>query len=156
MPRSGKGFNFVSEKLVFGRAASRFGEPRSSFWEGFNFVSAKPPLRRAESRFVEPRSSRQGSTDWYFLRRAKSTAKTRRGLRPSGLRGAIQISARYMAFAKVTGVHQVTGHAENCNLSRYRRRGFESVRKESRSADARLLTFEKGMLYCKLTVGFRG
>ena len=32
-------------------------------------------------------------TDWYFLRRAKSTAKTRRGLRPSGLPGTIQSSA---------------------------------------------------------------
>ena len=31
-------------------------------------------------------------TDWYFLRRAKSTAKTRRGLRPSGLPGTIQSS----------------------------------------------------------------
>ena len=33
----------------------------------------------------------------------------------------IQISARYMAFAEVTGIHQVTGHAGNCNLTGYRR-----------------------------------
>ena len=52
----------------------------------------------------------------------------------------------------MTGVHHVTGHAENCKLSGYRRWGFESVRKGSYTADARLLTFEKGMLYCKLTV----
>ena len=32
-----------------------------------------------------------------------------------------------------------------------RRKGFESVRKGSCSADARLLFFEKGLLYCKLT-----
>ena len=37
-----------------------------------------------------------------------------------------------------------------------RRKGFESVRKGYRSADARLMFFENGLLYCKLTVGFRG
>ena len=60
-------------------------------------------------------------TDWYFLRRAKSTAKTRRGLRPSGLQGAIQISARYEISAEMTGVHHVTGRAGERNLSGYRR-----------------------------------
>ena len=33
-----------------------------------------------------------------------------------------------------------------------RRKGFESVRKGYRSADARLMFFENGLLYCKLTV----
>ena len=33
-----------------------------------------------------------------------------------------------------------------------RRKGFESVRKGYRSADARPMFFEKGLLYCKLTV----
>ena len=37
-----------------------------------------------------------------------------------------------------------------------RRKGFESVRKGYLSADARPLFFEKGLLYCKLTVGFCG
>ena len=60
-------------------------------------------------------------TDWSFLRRAKSTAKTRRGLRPSGLPGTIQISARYMIFSEMTGVHQVTGRAGHCKVSGYRR-----------------------------------
>ena len=32
-----------------------------------------------------------------------------------------------------------------------RRKGFESVRKGYRSADARLMFFENGLLYCKLT-----
>ena len=36
-----------------------------------------------------------------------------------------------------------------------RRRGFESVRKGYRTADARPLFFEKEILYCKLTVSFR-
>ena len=36
-----------------------------------------------------------------------------------------------------------------------RRKGFESVRKGYRSADARLMFFEKEKVYCKLTVGCR-
>ena len=35
-----KEFNFVSEKLLFVCADSRFAEPRISFWKGFNFVCA--------------------------------------------------------------------------------------------------------------------
>ena len=41
----------------------------------------------ADSRFAEPRNSLRGNVFCYFLRRAKSNAKTRRGLRPSGLQG---------------------------------------------------------------------
>ena len=37
-----------------------------------------------------------------------------------------------------------------------RRKGFESVRKGYRSADARPMFFEKQLFYCKLTVGCRG
>ena len=44
-----------------------------------------------------------------------------RGLRPSGLPGTIQISARYEIFADMTGVHQVTGGAGERNLFGYRR-----------------------------------
>ena len=102
------------------RAESRFAKPRK-VPKGFNFVRAKLLFGCAESRFAEPRSSRRGSTDWYFLRRAKSTAKTRRGLRPSGLPGTIQISARYEILAEMTGVHQVTGRTGKRNLSGYRR-----------------------------------
>ena len=83
-------------------ADSRFAEPRISFWEGFNFVRAKPPLRRAESRFAKPRSFPVRETGWYFLRRAKSTAKTRRGLRPSGLPGTIQSSVENI-FGEASG-----------------------------------------------------
>ena len=65
--------------------------------------------------------------------------------------GTIQISARFIIFAEVTGVHHVPGRAGYDNLSGYRRWGFESVRKGGRTSDARLRSFEKGMLYCKLT-----
>ena len=45
--------------------------------KGFNFVRGKVLFGCADSRFAEPRSSLQGNVFWYFLRRAKSTAKTR-------------------------------------------------------------------------------
>ena len=36
-----KGFNFVSEKLLFVCVDSGFAEPRIFLWKGFNFVSGK-------------------------------------------------------------------------------------------------------------------
>ena len=92
-PRSGRGFHSVRAKLMFCALIRGLQNLDSPFGKGFNFVRAKPPLRRAESRFAEPRSFPVRETDWYFLRRAKSTAKTHRGLRPSGLPGTIQSSA---------------------------------------------------------------
>ena len=44
-----------------------------------------------------------------------------RGLRTSGLQGAIQISARYEISAEVTGQHHVTGCVGHDNLPGYRR-----------------------------------
>ena len=72
-------------------------------------------------RGLENLEAPERETGWYFLQRAKSTTKTRRGLRPSGLPGTIQISARYEILAEMTGVHQVTGRVGNFNLSGYRR-----------------------------------
>ena len=126
LPRKGhrrkaeKGFNLFCARLLFVCAVPRFGEPRSSFWEGFNFVSAKPPLRRAESRFAEPRCSLQRERVYSF-RLYEKNGEYPRGLRPSGLRGAIQISARYVISAEMTGVHQVTGDTEKRRVPGYRR-----------------------------------
>ena len=119
--RAAKDLIGLVRSCSFGALIRGLQNLESPFKKGFNFVCAKLLFGCAESRFVEPRNSLRGSTDWYFLRRAKSTAKTRRGLRPSGLPGTIQISARYMIFAKVTGVHQVTGRAGYCKVSGYRR-----------------------------------
>ena len=77
---------FVCAKPPLRRAEARFGKPRK-VPKGFNFVSGKVLFGWADSRFAKPRISLQGNVFWYFLRRAKSTAKTRRGLRSSGLRG---------------------------------------------------------------------
>ena len=62
-------------------------------------------------------------TDWYFLRRAKSTAKTRRGLRPSGLPGTIQSSIEE-DFSKVFQWHET----KPVFRTKRQRKGFESVR----------------------------
>ena len=88
--------------------------------KGFNFVSGSCCLC-VLLRGLQNLELPERETDWYFLRRAKSTAKTRRGLRPSGLPGTIQISARYEISAEMTGVHHVTGRAGERNLSGYRR-----------------------------------
>ena len=40
--------------------------------------------------------------------------KEPKSTRGEALRPTIQIAGRYGVFAKVTGVHQVTGYAENC------------------------------------------
>ena len=89
-------------------------------FKGFNFVRAKPPLRRAESRFVKPRCSLERERVYSF-RLYEKNGEYPRGLRPSGLRGAIQISARYVISAEMTGVHQVTGDTEKRRVPGYRR-----------------------------------
>ena len=91
-PQSGKGFNFVSGKLLFG-------------W--------------AESRFAKPRTSRK-ETDLFFLLVRKERGVPQR-FANLWTPGTIQISARYMIVAKVTGIHQVTGNTGNCNFAAYRR-----------------------------------
>ena len=90
--RAAKDLIGLVRSCSFGALIRGLQNLESPFKKGFNFVCAKLLFGCAESRFVEPRSSLRGSTDWYFLRRAKSTAKTRRGLRPSGLPGTIQSS----------------------------------------------------------------
>ena len=65
--------------------------------------------------FVRGRPPKQGE-----LRTDVSKATMFQG-DDSVLRPAIQISARYIIAAEMTGVHHVTGCAENCNLPGYRR-----------------------------------
>ena len=65
--------------------------------------------------FVRRRPPKQGE-----LRTDVSKATMFQGV-DSVLRPAIQISARYMIFSEMTGVHQVTGRAGYCELSGYRR-----------------------------------
>ena len=84
----------------------------SFFEKGFNFVRAKPPLRQAESRFAEPRCSLQRERIVTFCIVQKVTKK-HTGLRPAT---SIQIAGRTVIATKTTGIHQVTGNAENSSF----------------------------------------
>ena len=82
----GKGFNFVSGKLLFGCADSRFVKPRISFWEGFNFVSAKLLFGWVDSRFAKPQCSLQGER-FYSFRLYEKNQKYPKGCGPLDSRG---------------------------------------------------------------------
>ena len=113
--------------------------------KGFNFVSAKPPLRRAESRFAEPRSSLQGNGLSLFAACKKYRKNTPRvaTLWTPGDDSKLCRKYFWRSFRR---------HVSNPAFrTKRRRKGFESVRKGSSTADAKLLFFEKGLLYCKLT-----
>ena len=69
-------------------------------------------MRCADSRFAEPRCSLQRERVVTFCIVQKVTKK-HAGLRPAT---SIQIAGRYVFEAKVTGIHQVTGNAENCSF----------------------------------------
>ena len=58
---------------------------------------------------------------FYSFRLYEQNGEYPRGLRTSGLRGAIQISARYIILSEMTGHHHVTGCAGNFKVSGYRR-----------------------------------
>ena len=114
-----KGVNLFCAKGLFGCADSRFAEPRRVS-KGFNFVSAWSLFGVADSRFGKPRNFPERETVLFFSL-VRKEPKVPEGLRPSRLPGTIQISARFIIFAEVTGVHQVTGRAGHCKLSGYRR-----------------------------------
>ena len=138
----------------------------------------EPPLPRADSRFAKPRNSLQGrtglfflllqkepkstrsvppdrgklsacqkvperETDCYFLRRAKSNTKSTRG-KPCDLGSKLY---RIIFFVLLPSLVP----KPVCGATRFFG-CFEPVRKGNYSADARLLLFENGMSYCKLTV----
>ena len=88
--------------------------------KGFNFVSAKVLFGCADSRFVEPRNSLQGRTDLFFslVRKERGVPQRFANLWTPG---TIQISARFEILAEMTGHHHVTGHTGHCNLPGYRR-----------------------------------
>ena len=84
--RSGKGFNWVCAKFLFGCADSRFAKPRISFWEGFNFVSAKLLFGWVDSRFAKPQCSLQGER-FYSFRLYEKNQKYPKGCGPLDSRG---------------------------------------------------------------------
>ena len=81
--------------------------------------------------------------DCHFLHCAKSNQKAH---------GAKPCDPRFKALPEVI-LQKFSRHVSKPVFpAKRRRKGFESVRKDSCRADARLRFFEKGLLYCKLTV----
>ena len=106
----------------------------ASFIKGFNCCGAKMSLLCADSRFGEPRSSLRGSTGCHFLHRAKSNQKAR---------GTPSCDLDSTLCRNLFG-RNLRRHVPKPVLPvKRRRKGFESVRKGSCIADARLMFFRK-------------
>ena len=91
----------------------------SFFEKGFSFVSGKLLFEWADSRFGKPQTSRKGTVLFFSLVRKERGVPQR--FANLWTPGTIQISARYEIFAEMTGVHHVTGRAGSCKVSGYRR-----------------------------------
>ena len=85
------------------------------FGKGFNCCGAKLRLWCADLRFAKPRNFLRRERFWYFSR-VRKVPKVHQRFANLWTPGTIQIAGRYGVFAKVTGVHQVTGNAENSSF----------------------------------------
>ena len=108
-PRSGKGFNWIVRDCCL-CALIRGLQNLEVPLKGFNCCGAKLRLRCADARFAKPRISLQRERVVTFCVVQKVTKK-HTGRSPAT---SIQIAGRYVIFSEMTGVHQVTGYAENC------------------------------------------
>ena len=118
--------------------------------KGFNCCGAKLPLWCTDSRFAEPRS---------FLRKGRFSCF-------SLVRKEPKVHQRFANLWTPRSDSKLC-RKRFCKAFRWllpkpvlpakrRRKGFESVRKGYRSADARLIFFENEKVYCKLTESYRG
>ena len=90
------------------------------------------------NRGLENLEAPERKTDWYFLRRAKSTAKTRRGLRPSGLRGRFKALPKKILAKFSGGTSRNRFFAQNggekalnrCEVPALQRKDLERTTKE--------------------------
>ncbi len=128
-PRSGKGFNWVSAKFWFCALIRGLQNLESPFGKVLILFVRSRHCDELNRGLENLERSRKGNGFWYFLRRAKSTANTRRGLRPSGLPGTIQSSAEEY-FSKFFRRHV----SNPVFRARRRRKGFESVRRSGVTA----------------------
>ena len=124
-----KGFNCCGAKMSLRWAESRFAKPRS-FPERervYSFcVVQKVTKKHARTCKKLPVASFCASETAETGRIANGREQgdhVSRRLRFANLwtPGTIQIAGRYGVFAKMTGVHQVTGFAKSCNFAGYRR-----------------------------------
>ena len=108
-PRAAKGFNWIV-RICCLCALIRGLQNLESPLKGFNCCGAKLRLQCADTRFAKPRISLQRERVVTFCVVQKVTKK-HTGRSPAT---SIQIAGRYVIFSEMTGVHQVTGYAENC------------------------------------------
>ena len=108
-PRAAKGFNWIVRDCCL-CALIRGLQNLESPLKGFNCCGAKLRLQCADARFAKPRISLQRERVVTFCVVQKVTKK-HTGRSPAT---SIQIAGRYVIFSEMTGVHQVTGYAENC------------------------------------------
>ena len=107
--RAAKGFNWIVRDCCL-CALIRGLQNLESPLKGFNCCGAKLRLQCADARFAKPRISLQRERVVTFCVVQKVTKK-HTGRSPAT---SIQIAGRYVIFSEMTGVHQVTGYAENC------------------------------------------
>ena len=106
-------------------------------------------LRWADLRFAEPRKFPKRERFFVLFACTKRTKSTPEVCEPLDSGDDSKLCRKWFC-------NNFRRHVSKPVLSAKRRRkGFESVRKGYRSANARPLFFENGLLYCKLTVGFR-
>ena len=117
----------------------------SFFGKGFNFVSGKLLFGWADSRFGKPRISLRGSTACHFLRRAKSNIKSTRDsvLRPRFKALSEKISAKFSGGMSRTRLFAQNGGEKalnRCDAPALQRKELERTSKEQRCSlvDSRL------------------
>ena len=145
-PRAAKDLIWFVRICCFGaliRGLQNLGTPL----KGFNCCGAKLRLRCAESMFAKPRCFCEGVRVVTFCIVQKVTKK-HAGRSPATHDSKLCRKRFCRKFRRLVSKPVLS--------AKRRRKGFESVQKGYRSAEARLIFFENGLLYCKLTVGFRG
>ena len=145
--RAAEGFKFVCAKLLFGCADSRFGEPRNSLKKVLIVAVRSCGCGVLIRGLQNLGSSRKGDGFILFActKRTKSTPEVCEPL-DSGDDSKLCRKKFSKVFRRLVPKPVLP--------TKRRRKGFESVRKGYRSADARLMFFENGLLYSKLTEGF--
>ena len=146
-PRAAKGFNFVCANLLFWCADSGVAKPRSSLKKVL-IVEVRSCSCGVLIRGLQNlEASCEGERVVTFCIVQKVTKK-HAGRSPATHDSKLCRKRFCKAFRR---------HVSKPVLpAKRRRKGFESVRKDSCSADARPLFFEKELLYYKLTEGCRG
>ena len=110
--KAAKGFNWICAKLLSLCAASRFGKPRSSL-EKVLIVAVRSCGCDALIRGLQNLGAPCKGVRVVTFCVVQKVTKKHTGLRPAT---SIQIAGRTVIATKTTGIHQVTGNAENSSF----------------------------------------